>query len=82
MALKERRKLILVPRETPYSEIHLQNMLSLTRMGAVILPASPGFYHQPQSMNDLVDFVVARILNQLGVEQQLMPAWGQRCRRQ
>lgn len=76
VALKERRKLILVPRETPYSEIHLQNMLSLTRMGAVILPASPGFYHQPQSMNDLVDFVVARILNQLGVEQQLMPAWG------
>lgn len=76
VALKERRKLILVPRETPYSEIHLQNMLSLTRMGAVILPASPGFYHQPQSIQDLVDFVVARILNQLGIEQQLMPAWG------
>lgn len=76
VALKERRKLILVPRETPYSEIHLQNMLSLTRMGAVILPASPGFYHQPQSIEDLVDFVVARILSQLGIEQQLMPAWG------
>lgn len=76
VALKERRKLILVPRETPYSEIHLQNMLSLTRMGAVILPASPGFYHQPQSIQDLVDFVVARILNQLGIEQTLMPAWG------
>lgn len=77
VALKERRKLILVPRETPYSEIHLQNMLALTRMGAVILPASPGFYHQPQSVNELVDFIVARILSQLGITQQLMPAWGQ-----
>lgn len=76
VALKERRKLILVPRESPYSEIHLQNMLTLTRMGAVILPASPGFYHQPQSMSDLIDFVVARILNQLQVDQSLMPAWG------
>ncbi|WP_420589839.1 flavin prenyltransferase UbiX [Bacterioplanoides sp.] len=76
VALKERRKLILVPRETPYSEIHLQNMLSLTRMGAVILPASPGFYHQPQNIEDLIDFVVARILNQLNISQQLMPAWG------
>ena len=76
VALKERRKLILVPRETPYSEIHLQNMLTLTRMGAVILPASPGFYHEPQSIQDLIDFIVARILNQLGIEQQLMPAWG------
>lgn len=76
VALKERRKLILVPRETPYSEIHLQNMLTLTRMGAVVLPASPGFYHQPQSIADLVDFVVARILGQLGIEQSLMPAWG------
>lgn len=77
VALKERRKLIIVPRETPYSEIHLQNMLTLTRMGAIILPASPGFYHQPQSINELVDFVVARILSQLGIAQQLMPAWGQ-----
>lgn len=76
VALKERRKLILVPRETPYSEIHLQNMLTLTRMGAVILPASPGFYHQPQQIGDLIDFVVARILSQLGLEQQLMPPWG------
>ena len=76
VALKERRKLILVVRETPYSEIHLQNMLTLTRMGAVVLPASPGFYHQPQSIADLVDFVVARILGQLGLEQTLMPAWG------
>lgn len=77
VALKERRKLILVPRETPYSEIHLQNMLTLTRMGAIILPASPGFYHQPQNIGELVDFVVARILSQLGITQQLMPAWGQ-----
>ncbi|UTW47518.1 flavin prenyltransferase UbiX [Bacterioplanoides sp. SCSIO 12839] len=76
VALKERRQLILVPRETPYSEIHLQNMLSLTRMGAVILPASPGFYHQPETIEQLIDFVVARILNQLNISQQLMPAWG------
>lgn len=76
VALKERRKLILVPRETPYSEIHLQNMLSLTRMGAIILPASPGFYHQPQEIQQLVDFVVARILSQLGFSQKLMPQWG------
>ena len=77
VALKERRPLILVPRETPYSEVHLQNMLTLTRMGAVILPASPGFYHEPQSINDLIDFVVARILNQLQITQQLLPAWGE-----
>lgn len=76
VALKERRKLILVPRETPYSEIHLQNMLTLTRMGAVILPASPGFYHKPESVAELIDFVVARILGQLGIDQSLMPAWG------
>lgn len=76
VALKERRKLILVPRESPYSEIHLRHMLDLTRMGAVILPASPGFYHAPQSMQDLIDFVVARILNQLGITHQLMPSWG------
>ena len=77
VALKERRQLILVPREAPYSEIHLENMLKLTRMGAVILPASPGFYHQPETIHDLVDFVVARILGQLGIEQQLMPGWGE-----
>lgn len=76
VALKERRKLILVPRETPYSEIHLTNMLTLTRMGAVILPASPGFYHEPKTINDLIDFVVARILNQLGIAHSIMPAWG------
>ncbi len=76
VVLKERRQLILVPREAPYSEIHLEHMLKLTRMGAVILPASPGFYHQPQSIEDLIDFVVARILSQLGIEQTLMPQWG------
>lgn len=77
VALKERRQLILVPRESPYSTIHLENMLTLSRMGAVILPASPGFYHQPQSIDDLVDFVVARILNQLGIEQTLLKRWGE-----
>jgi len=76
VVLKERRKLILVPRETPYSEIHLEHMLKLTRMGAVIMPASPGFYHQPQSLDDLVDFIVARILDHLGVEQKLVERWG------
>jgi len=75
--LKERRKLILVPREAPYSTIHLQNMLALSQMGAVILPASPGFYHQPQRVDDMVDFVVARLLDQLGIEQILVPRWGQ-----
>lgn len=76
VALKERRKLILVPRETPFSEIHLQNMLTLTRMGAVVMPACPGFYHEPQSIADLVDFMVARILSQLGLEQSIMQGWG------
>ncbi|WP_185267271.1 flavin prenyltransferase UbiX [Halopseudomonas xiamenensis] len=77
VTLKERRQLILVPRESPYSTIHLENMLKLSRMGAIILPASPGFYHQPQSIDDLVDFVVARILNQLGIEQDLLKRWGE-----
>ncbi|MGM0984740.1 MAG: flavin prenyltransferase UbiX [Pseudomonadota bacterium] len=77
VALKERRKLILVPRETPFSAVHLEHMLALTRMGAVILPAAPGFYHQPASVDDLVDFIVARILNQLGVAHRLMPRWGE-----
>lgn len=77
VALKERRQLILVPRETPYSEVHLSNMLSLTRMGAIILPASPGFYHKPSSVGELVDFIVARILTQLGVPQTVLPIWGQ-----
>lgn len=77
VALKERRQLILVPRESPYSEIHLENMLRLTRMGALIIPASPGFYHRPARIDDLVDFIVARILDHLRVPQTLMPRWGE-----
>ncbi|MGM0784771.1 MAG: flavin prenyltransferase UbiX [Pseudomonadota bacterium] len=77
VALKERRRLILVPRETPLSAIHLEHMLSLSRLGAVILPAAPGFYHQPLSVDELVDFIVARILNQLDIPHRLMPRWGE-----
>jgi flavin prenyltransferase len=76
VVLKERRQLILVPRETPYSQIHLENMLTLTRMGAVILPASPGFYQRPARIEELIDFIVARILDQLGIEQHLLVRWG------
>lgn len=75
VALKERRRLILVPRETPLSLIHLENMTRLTRAGAVVLPAAPGFYHHPQSISELVDFVVARILDHLGVDNHLAPRW-------
>ena len=75
--LKERRPLVLVPRETPLSAIHLDNMLKLARAGAVILPPAPGFYHHPQSVADLVDFVVARILDQLRVPHDLVPRWGE-----
>lgn len=74
--LKEGRRLVLVPRETPLSQIHLENMLRLARAGAVMLPANPGFYHHPQRVADIVDFVVARILDQLGVEHRLMARWG------
>ena len=77
VAIKEGRKLVIVPRETPFSVLHLENMLRLARMGVVILPANPGFYHHPQSVGDLVDFVVARILDQLGVAHALMPRWGE-----
>ncbi|MEO6527295.1 MAG: flavin prenyltransferase UbiX [Gemmatimonadaceae bacterium] len=76
VALKERRRLILVPRETPFSAIHLENMLRLTRAGAVVLPASPGFYHRPTSIAELVDFVVARVLDHLDVEHSLGRRWG------
>ena len=75
--LKEQRKLILVVRETPFSIIHLENMLKLARAGAIILPANPGFYHQPQTMDDLVDFLVARILDHMHVEHTLLPRWGE-----
>jgi flavin prenyltransferase len=74
--LKEGRKLILVPRETPFSALHLNNMLKLARMSAVILPPNPGFYHHPKNIDDLVDFVVARILDQLGIAHDLMLRWG------
>ena len=77
VTLKERRPLVLVPRETPLSAIHLENMLRVTRAGAVVLPASPGFYHRPATIEQLVDFVVARVLDHLGVEQALVPRWGQ-----
>ena len=76
VVLKEGRKLILVPRETPFSVIHLENMLKLARMGACILPPNPGFYQQPASLEDLVDFVVARILDQLEVGHELAVRWG------
>jgi flavin prenyltransferase len=75
VTLKERRKLVLVPRETPLSAIHLGNMLRLARAGAVVMPASPGFYHRPKEVSDLIDFVVARILDQLGVRQTLVSRW-------
>jgi len=74
--LKERRTLILVVRETPFSAIHLENMLRLARLGAVIMPANPGFYFKPQRVDDLVNFMVARVLNHLGVAHDLMPRWG------
>jgi len=77
VVLKERKPLILMPREAPYSAIHLENMLKLTQLGATIIPASPGFYHQPKCIEDLIDFIVARILDQLGIEQELMPRWGE-----
>lgn len=74
--LKERRKIVIVPRETPLGSIQLGNMKTLSDVGAVILPAMPGFYHQPQSIQDLVDFIVVRICDQLGVETNLMQRWG------
>lgn len=74
--LKERRRLILVPRETPLSLIGLENMVRVTRAGAIVLPAAPGFYHRPQTIDDLVAFVVARILDQLGLDNDLIRRWG------
>ena len=75
--LKEKRPLILVPRETPFSSIHLENMLKLSHAGAVILPPNPGFYYHPQSLQEVIDFVVARILDHLGVSHQLTQRWGE-----
>lgn len=74
--LKERRQLILVPREMPLSAIHLEHMLKLARLGVTVMPASPGFYHRPRSVEDMVDFVVARILDHLDLDQQLVNRWG------
>jgi 4-hydroxy-3-polyprenylbenzoate decarboxylase len=74
--LKENRPLILVPREMPFSTLHLENMLKLARSGAIIMPANPGFYHHPQTIGDMVDFVVARILDHLKINHSLMPRWG------
>jgi flavin prenyltransferase len=77
VALKEERKLLLVPRETPLSTIHLENLLRLRRAGATIVFAAPGFYHAPQTIDDLVNFVVGRCLDQLGLDQTLVKRWGQ-----
>jgi flavin prenyltransferase len=77
VALKEERKLVLVPRETPLSTIHLENLLRLRRAGATIVFAAPGFYHAPQTLDDLVNFVVGRCLDQLGLDQTLVKRWGQ-----
>jgi 4-hydroxy-3-polyprenylbenzoate decarboxylase len=74
--LKERRKLILVPRETPLSLIHLENMVRVTKAGALVLPAMPGWYHRPRRLSDLIDFVVARICDQIGIHASLIPRWG------
>jgi len=74
--LKERRPLILVPRETPFNTIHLENLLRLAQAGAIIVPAMPGFYHAPQELADLVDFVVGKVLDQLGVAHELFERWG------
>lgn len=76
VVIKERGQLILVPREMPFSTIHLENMLKLSQTGVTIMPAAPGFYHEPKSIADLVDFVVARILDHVGVDQSIMQRWG------
>lgn len=77
VVLKERGRLVVVPRETPLSSIHLEHMLALSRHGVVVLPATPGFYHKPQSVEDLVDFVVGRVLDHLDVPHRLTPRWGE-----
>ncbi|GAA5096057.1 UbiX family flavin prenyltransferase [Wohlfahrtiimonas larvae] len=74
--MKERKPLVIVLRETPLNAIHLKNMLTLTEAGAIVMPANPGFYHMPQTVNDIIDFMVARILDQLDIEHNLMNKWG------
>ncbi|GLT16263.1 flavin prenyltransferase UbiX [Vibrio zhanjiangensis] len=76
VVIKERGQLVLVVRETPFSTLHLENMLKLSQVGVTIMPAAPGFYHQPTSIDDLVNFMVARILDHLGIEQKIVPRWG------
>jgi 4-hydroxy-3-polyprenylbenzoate decarboxylase len=76
VALKEKKTLLLVPRETPFNQIHLQNLLRVSQAGGQILPAMPAFYHKPQSIEDLVDFVVGKVLDQLGFAHQLFQRWG------
>ncbi len=76
ICLKERRPLVLVPRESPLSRVHLENMLQVTRAGGIILPPAPGFYHRPQTIDDLVNFVVARVMDQLGINHDLLNEWG------
>jgi 4-hydroxy-3-polyprenylbenzoate decarboxylase len=75
VTLKERRKLILVPRETPLSLVHLRNLVSVTEAGAVVIPASPGFYHRPSRVEELVDFIVQRVLDQLGLDIEIARRW-------
>jgi len=76
VVIKERGQLLILPRETPFSTIHLQNMLTLSQMGVTIMPLAPGFYHKPQGINDLIDFMVGRVLDHLSIEQTIMPRWG------
>lgn len=76
VAMKENRRLIIVPRETPFNAIHLENMLKLSKLGVTILPAMPGFYHAPQTMEDLIDFVIGKVLDSLSIENNLYKKWG------
>jgi len=76
VCIKESRRLVIVPRETPLSKIHLQNMISLADIGVIVLPAMPGFYHRPKSMDDLIDHIVGKILDQFGIEHNIFMRWG------
>lgn len=76
VTLKERRRLIVVPRETPLSLVHLRNLTSITEAGATVIPAAPGFYHRPESVADLIDFIVQRVLDHMGLEIEMAPRWG------